>query len=125
MSRAWIALALGPVLCLAACDKVMRVEVSVRDGSGEAVEGASVRISSVRDRHLPWSAKTSDDGTARESDTYGFGSEPRMLTISKTSYKAFSTRLPPRPRYACRIVLVVESSKEASTGLCEERIGAA
>jgi hypothetical protein len=116
-----VVLAVGACLSLVACDKFMRLDVSVTTSSGAAVAGASVQVAITKDGRELSRKETSERGVVTGASSYGFRSGPRTLTISKRGYKTFAVILAPHTRYSCHVVLVREVDTGQSTGRCEEQ----
>lgn len=112
------AIVIGATMATTACDKFMRLEILVKDGSGAAVAGARVELVLPHDGRTVVHELTSDQGRASPSSSYGFGSDARGLTVSKAGYKSYSAGLDPRPGYRCEVFLRRNDEAEPTVGTC-------
>jgi hypothetical protein len=109
---------IGVTMATTACDKFMRLEMLVKDGSGAAVPGARVELVLPHDGRTVVREFTSDQGRASQTSAYGFRSSYRSLTVSKAGYKAYSADLLPRPGYRCEVLLRRNNEPEPTAGTC-------
>jgi hypothetical protein len=116
-----IVVVVAALLASTACDKLMIFDVSVSTSAGAPLEDAHVEVTIAGKGRVRWERDTPARGAVTGADIYGFRSAPRVLTVSKASYKTFQTTLVPRRRYVCRVFLRLETERESSVGQCAGR----